>query len=279
MLIREKGVKVITTYCGDYEREISLFAFTEPIRVPLRSKKQKVTAPKQKNLNDKNARRYFRQLAKTNFRKGDLHLTLTYSEENLPDDITRAEQLVKNYLRRVNRWRAGRGMKAAKYIYISEQSGTGRIHHHLLISGDMERQLLEDMWRHGWANADKLRPTKKGLANIIAYLSKDPKGRKRWHPSRNLRKPEQTASYTKISMAKYEQLSLWPEDSEETKAVIEKQNKGFEMTEFVKEYNEVTGTWHMYAMLRKIGADDIYEQKNSRPLDVGSAASIPTRRI
>lgn len=278
MAIREKGVKTITTYCGDYEREIALFVYTEPVRTPQRSKKKKVTAPKQKNLNDKYARRYFRQLVKTNFKKGDLHLVLTYAEENLPDNILRAEQLVKNYLRRVNRYRAGKGMKPVKYIYITEQSSTGRIHHHLLIDGDMDRELLEEMWKLGWANADKLRPTKKGLANIIAYLSKDPKGRKRWHPSRNLRKPVQTESYTKFSMAKYEQLSLRPEDSEETKAVIEKQNKGFEMTEFVKEYNEVTGTWYMYAMLRKIGAEDVYEQKN-RPPSVGSAASSPARRI
>lgn len=250
MRTMEKGIKTITVYCGDDEREMSLFPFSESVRIRQRGKKEKISCPKQKNLNDKNARRYFRQLVKTNFRKGDYHLVLTYNPDNLPHTVERAEQLVKNYLRRVARQRKAQGLSAAKYIYITEQSSTGRIHHHLLISGDMDRQQLEETWKLGWANADKLRPNKKGLANIIAYLSKDPKGRKRWHPSRNLRKPEYTVSYTKTSMLKYEQLSLWPEDSEETKTFCEKQNQGFELTEFVKQYNEVTGTWYMYAMLR-----------------------------
>lgn len=289
MRTMEKGIKTITTYCGDDEREISLFAFTEPVRVGQRSKKKKVSAPKQKNLNDQNARRYFRQLVKTNFRKGDYHLVLTYDPENLPEEIERAEQLVKNYLRRVNRWRSSMKLSAMKYIYITEQSSTGRIHHHLLVSGDMDRRQLEEMWKLGYANADKLRPTKNGLANIIAYLAKDPKGRKRWHPSRNLLKPEYTVSYTKTSIAKYEQLSLWPEDSEATKNYCEKQNKGFELTEFVKKFNEVTGTWYMYAMMRRIGADDDIAQAPSkgRPDNLaatqrllnGYSAAHPPRRI
>lgn len=256
MRTMEKGIKTITVYCGDDEREISLFPFSEPMRIGQRSKKKKISCPKQKNLNDKNARRYFRQLVKTNFKKGDYHLVLTYDPDNLPEEIERAEQLVKNYLRRVARRRKAQGLSAAKYIYITEQSKTGRIHHHLLISGDMDRQQLEELWQLGWANADKLRPNKKGLANIIAYLSKAPKGRKRWHPSRNLQKPAYSVSYTKTSMTKYEQLSLWPEDSEETKTFCEKQNQGFELTEFVKQYNEVTGTWYMYAMLRRKETND-----------------------
>lgn len=275
MLIREKGIKTITYYCGDDDREISLFPFTTPIRTPQRGKKLKESAPKQKNLNDKNARRYFRRLCKSNFRKGDYHLTLTYDNEKLPEDIAKAEQQVKNYLRRISRYRKKHNLKATKYIYITEQSSTGRIHHHLLIDSVMERELLEDMWGNGYANADKLRPTKKGLAEIIGYLSKDPKGRKRWHPSRNLRKPEYTISYTKFSSHKFEQLSLWPEDSEATKQVVENMYPGFEMVDFVKPYNEVIGTFYMYAELRKKEVDNFKQGKNTDCLK--SNTSIPIR--
>ncbi|WP_299448178.1 hypothetical protein [uncultured Phascolarctobacterium sp.] len=279
MAIRERGIKTITYYCGDDEREISLFAFTEPVRIGKRSKKKNESAPKQKNLNDKNARAYFRRLCKTNFVKGDYHLTLTYDKDNLPETIERAEQLVKNYLRRVARFRANNNLLPAKYIYVTEQSSTGRIHHHLLISGDMDRQQLEDMWKLGYSNADKLRPNKKGLANIIAYLSKDPKGRKRWHPSRNLKKPEYTVSYTKTSMLKYEQLSLWPEDSEATKEYCEKQNKGFELTEFVKQYNEITGTWYMYAMMRRKETDETLGLPTAKRKNKNSSLDYPPKRI
>lgn len=260
-----RGIKTITYYCGDDEREMCLFPYSEPVRRKRRGGKVKESAPKQKNLNDKNARRYFRRLVKTNFSKGDLHLTLTYSDENLPADVEAAEQEVKNFLRRVARWRKRAGLESMKYIYITEVSGRGRVHHHLLTKGDMDREVLESLWQKGWANAKKLQPSSNGLNDIIAYLSKDPKGRKRWHPSRNLKKPEMSISYSKVSMRQYNQLSLWPEDSESTKALCEKACAGFELTSFMKPYNEIVGAYYMYAELTRIHGGTENTKPKPRP--------------
>ena len=64
------GIREKTYYCqgisnsqkADYI-EIDLFPFVELKYKPCRSGRQKETSPKQKNLNDKKARRYFRLLA------------------------------------------------------------------------------------------------------------------------------------------------------------------------------------------------------------------------
>jgi len=77
--IREKKI-----YCGDY-LEVDIIPMSESrIRKGHRSKKAKVSAPKQKNLNEKNARRYFIQLVNANFGRKDIHLTLTYDDEHMP---------------------------------------------------------------------------------------------------------------------------------------------------------------------------------------------------
>lgn len=78
--IREKKI-----YCGKQYREVDIFTYTDAqcraVKRGTRSKKIKESEPKQKNLNDKNARRYFIQTANLNF--GDdpdaLHVTATYS--------------------------------------------------------------------------------------------------------------------------------------------------------------------------------------------------------
>ena len=100
--IREKKI-----YCGDHYREVDIFTYTTAQKTAAsrgkRSKKVQESEPKQKNLNDKNARRYFVQLGNLNF--GDdpdaLHVTATYSAKYLPPTVEAAEKEVSNYLRRV----------------------------------------------------------------------------------------------------------------------------------------------------------------------------------
>lgn len=77
MFIREKK-----TDCANY-REVDIIPRTEAAEQAARGKrgkKRKVNAPKQKDLNDKNAKRYLVQLGNGNFHIGDLHTSCTYSE-------------------------------------------------------------------------------------------------------------------------------------------------------------------------------------------------------
>ena len=95
--IREKKI-----YCGDHYREVDIFTYTTAQKTAAsrgkRSKKVQESEPKQKNLNDKNARRYFVQLGNLNF--GDdpdaLHVSATYSQKYLPATVEAAEKEVSD---------------------------------------------------------------------------------------------------------------------------------------------------------------------------------------
>lgn len=75
-----------------------------------RGEKVNVSAPKQKNLNDRRAKRYFIQLANGNFGVGDLVVHLTYAPEFLQESEEEAAKIVAKYLRRVAYLRKKRGL-------------------------------------------------------------------------------------------------------------------------------------------------------------------------
>lgn len=257
-------IRTKTYYCGKNDLEIDLFPWMEVEKRYTRKKKEKVTIPKQKVLNDKRAKRTFCQLVKTNFGEGDLHLTLTYNTKFLPEKVEDAEKEVRNYLRRVARLRKKKNLSPLKYIFITEQGvQSKRIHHHVIINGGLSRDEVELLWRRpkrkgqqqgealGDCNADRLRTDDKGLERLASYLAKDPKGRKRWTPSQNLKKPEVSTSDTKTSRRKFMQLVLLPEDAEEVRQHFEKQYPDFAVTEVRKEWNEITCTWAVYVKLHR----------------------------
>lgn len=257
-------IRTKTYYCGKNDLEIDLFPWMEVEKRYARKKKEKVTIPKQKVLNDKRAKRTYCQLVKTNFGEGDLHLTLTYSQKFLPEKVEDAEKEVRNYLRRVARLRKKKNLSPLKYIFITEQGvQSKRIHHHVIINGGLSRDDVEMLWRRpkkkgqqygealGDCNADRLRTDDKGLERLASYLAKDPKGRKRWTPSQNLKKPEVSTSDTKTSRRKFMQLVLLPEDAEEVRQHFEKQYPDFAVTEVRKEWNEITCTWAVYVKLHR----------------------------
>lgn len=85
-----------------------------------RSKKKKVSAPKQKNLNNKNSRRKFIQISKANFRENDLHITATYKNKYIPNTKEEADKITSNYLRRIRYRREREGLEPLKYIIVTE---------------------------------------------------------------------------------------------------------------------------------------------------------------
>ena len=80
--------------CGGY-REVDIIPRTDNAERAVkgrRGKRQRVSEPKQKDLNEKNSKRYLVQLGNGNFGAGDLHVTLTYSAKHLPWTVGGAER-------------------------------------------------------------------------------------------------------------------------------------------------------------------------------------------
>lgn len=273
--IREKRV-----YCGEEYLEVDIVPVTN---IPEAGKEKKgKSSQAQKNLNDKRSKRRFVQIANTNFRADDLHISATYNEKHLPITLEEAERNVHNYLNKIKRRMKRVTGQDLKYMLVTEytpEEGENadpedkttkavRIHHHIIINGGLSRDDLELMWSAtrinwkkaqndpeyrknvdylGFVNCDRLQPNENGIEGLVNYINKRKKGCKKWSTSMNLKKPKEKKNDHKYSFRKLRELAKTPEDKE----VWRKQYKGYEPTKIDFQYNDYTG-WSVYLKMRKV---------------------------
>ena len=132
----------------------------------------------QKNLNDKNARKYVERLINQNFGDRDIWLTLTYDDDHLPPDgdIDAAIKNMQNYIRRVNYQRKKRGLPNAKYVYVTEYNEDAEIrwHHHIVMDGALDMDVVEGCWNQSSRNeVRRLQKDENGLTGMSRYMVKE----------------------------------------------------------------------------------------------------------
>lgn len=270
MFIREKKID-----CREY-REVDIIPRTDDAERAVKGKRRKrwrVSEPKQKNLNEKNSKRYLVQLGNGNFGAGDLHVSLTYAPEYLPESVKEAERLIGNWLSRIAYRRKKLGLPHLKYILVTEygyskddpeQTKPTRIHHHVIMNGGIDRDEVEMMWtaqrinwrkyaadpdykdtvkQMGWVNADRIQTNENGVEALCKYVTKNPKGKKRWSSSRNLVRPvEHSPADYKYTRRKVEMLA---KSQDKGLGFFQKKFPGYTISEIKPEYYEETG-WHIY---------------------------------
>lgn len=216
-----------------------------------RTKRGRESRPAQKNLNDKRARRYLNQLASANFGKGDLWGTFTYRAGEEPESIDEAEKKFGNFIRRINRRRKRAGKENIKYIYVTEwedgEKGV-RCHHHAILSGDVDRDEIEQLWYHGDRTETKrLAPDPDThIAGLVHYITKDPKGKKRWKTSKGLKKPTITRSYSKFGKTKVRKMAC---DYTLLESELKKKYKNARFVDAKVYQNEINGGFYIYARM------------------------------
>lgn len=224
-------IRVKTYETGKY-MEKEMFNLS-PHKKPFdRARKVKESTPAQKNLNDKKSKKQFRRILHQNFGKGDLALTLTFDDDNIPETEKDALRLITNFIRVLRRlWDKSFPGKPFKYIYVySDIAGDGsgevvRKHFHMVISGGLARDLIEDKWKYGYANADRLRFTETGIEQLANYMISQACGKRRWKGSNNLIKPEPVVSDKAVSRADIEKIRRNPDDTEFIERLINKGRK------------------------------------------------------
>ena len=180
-----------------------------------RREKQNMTPERQSQLNTRRAKRRLILLMETNFRaEEDIHVTLTYAGAE-PEE-KRCRKDVRNFLNRVKRLREKRALSELKYIYSIGHDRDQRIHVHCVMNGGVGRDELEKIWRKGYANTIRLQQQGKGLQGMANYLyrqnekAKDAgerQGCHMWSGSRNLKKPKEHVSDTKMSNRKVKMIA------------------------------------------------------------------------
>lgn len=197
-----------------------------------------------KNLNDKNARKKLTRLINCNFDDGDIWMTLTYDNKHLPSSYDESMRNFRNYIRKLNYRRKKRNIHEARYIVVTEfGKNTKRIHHHVIIDNLQSMDELESLWKYGRRNnTRKIISDEEGLTGLANYLAKDPKGKKRWSCSKNLKKPK-VRKHHQISMKKIREMI---EDENNLRLYCEKNYPGKCYLEDRRLYNEVNGKTYMY---------------------------------
>lgn len=216
--------------------------------------KKKRTREQQKDLNDRNARKKFVRYVNTNFTEGDLFITLPYEDYYYPT-FRQAKRDIKNYIAKLRRYRKRHDMEQLKYIYIisfleeGESTKKVRMHHHIIINA-MDRDVAEKLWtKSNRANSKKLKPDKYFLTAVATYLAGN-NGRRRWEKSRNLKKPKQNRSVSKLSRKKLNELAR---DKAIHKEVFEKMYKGkYMFLDSEIRWSDYVGSFYIYARMRRI---------------------------
>ena len=223
-----------------------------------RAAKRNLTPERVQRNNEERSKRKLIQLIDGNFDERDLHLTLTYRGATYQQSQTD----VKNFLRAVKRRREKSKLDELKYIYTIEGNDDGtreRIHIHMVINGGIDREELENIWGKGYANADHLQPNENGLEALARYITKQQKNRRKWARSRNLKKPKQRTSDTKVSNARVKRMAVdFPNSAKE---IMEKLYPEYTHTKTIMRYSDVVdGAYIRCVMRRKPGRG----QKNDR---------------
>lgn len=183
-MIRQK-----TIYCGRgrkprFKEADIYYTFAQKPR-SRRARRCRKSSEAQENLNDKNSRRYLNQLIKANFFQGDYRVDLTYADENMPESEEEADKLVGNYLKKIKRMRNKLHLEPLRYIWINETGQNGRIHHHLIVNGGLDRETMEAMWsfrkrkgekeprKIGYTRVEPLHFSRNGIEGLVVYITKE----------------------------------------------------------------------------------------------------------
>lgn len=177
-------------------------------------------------FNNKRRITEFEQLVHANMVAGDLHVCCTYAMQDyaLRDGLADrsredAKREIWNYLRRVKRLLKKHGCKLDEFRWIcvtvtkeslkeAPRPRPDSHHHHLLMHGvPAELRLdLEQLWPHGYCNADRLQDSENGFSAIAAYVARQEgcanganRGERSFSTSRNILRPRVTTSDSRIS--------------------------------------------------------------------------------
>lgn len=254
--IRSCGLKyryMVKTIISGPMVESNIYPIYERKKDIPRKDKENPSEEAQINLNDRNAKLRFVRLVNTNFTKNDLVITLTYKDGYLPTE-REAKRDITNYIRRLKAYRKKHGDPELKYIYvigcddseIQHRNKKIRIHHHIIINA-MDRDVAEDLWKKGRVEAKRLQPDDFNLEGIARYLANQ-RG-KRWYASRNLKKPKEYQSITKLTNRRAEKLAANENDLE---VLFEKMySNKYRYLDCTKYISGITGGIYLYCRMRR----------------------------
>ena len=276
--VGQMGYRTRTTTAGT-RLEAELFPIYGRAKMGIvRAARKNQTKEAQERANHARSIRREILLAEANFTSADYFLHLTYKGQE--PTFERAEKDIRNFLNRVKKLRAKRGLPDLKYIAVIEDGeGKKRIHAHMLISGGIHRDELERIWNDskvsggGKIRADLL-DTENGLEGAVVYMAKElwAKGyrkqpdedeidgiarymvhhvtkKRSWRNSRNLKQPKVTTSASRFSNRKVKLIAR--DFQAEARTIMERTYPGYRFIQCAVYYSDITDGVYIRAVMRK----------------------------
>lgn len=192
--------------CGDYLDEYIFPVVPCGKPMPGMRIKKRPSRAVQKKLNQRHARESLARKLHANFGETDLAMTMTFREN--PENRQEAVKAFQKWLRKIRRLYKKAGIEL-KYIWQMERSKKGRYHVHVVISGGVDRDTLEKLWGHGYANSKRLQFDENGLTALARYITKSHHQEdeervtyRSYNGSKNLIDPEPEINDTRIRSRK-----------------------------------------------------------------------------
>jgi len=214
-----------------------------------RLKKFRVTRASQERLNKRNSVKNLIRLINTNFTDDDIWGTNTYEESKLPKTVENAQKDMKNYFRRLKHHAKKHGYPPLKYVYVTEfEEGKIRLNHHY-VTNFPDRDLAEKLWKGGSrTQTRRLQADDSGYEGLVRYITKDPKGAKRYVTSQNLVKPIVTINDTKITKKQVNQIIM---NELSIASLMQKIYRDHEYIDGEVRYSEIVDGTYIYAKLKR----------------------------
>ena len=222
-----------------------------------RRARSNLTRERQAQLNVRRAKRRLVLLMENNFSYDeDVHVTLTYAGAEPTEKRCRKD--IRNFLNRVKRMREKMGLPELKYIYAVGHDAGQRIHVHCVMNGGVGRDELERIWQKGYANTIRLQKQGGGLQGMANYLyrqnekakdSGERVGVHMWSGSRNLKKPKEHVSDTKMSNRKVKKIAL--SFGNLSREIMEKVYPGYRLEDCRVHFSDVVDGVYLRCVMRK----------------------------
>lgn len=237
--------------CGDYIDTYIYPVYPVSSKRVRRGAKRKPTRAVQEKLNRRHAKEKYTRLIHANFTEKDLALTLTFGED--PASDREAVTRLQKYLRKLRSLYKKAGIEL-KYLWSMEKTKRGRVHFHLVLSGGLDRDLLEQLWPWGYSNSKRLQFEQGGLAALGAYMTKshwsgdEPRGGYRsYNGSKNLvDPPPEVNDYRVGSRTRAKELA------EREAGAWEKLYPGCELIELEPFISDEYGSVYIFARMRRV---------------------------
>lgn len=220
----------------------------------------------QNNLNDKNSRKFVERKVNANFGDGDIWMTATYDDDHLPPDgdLDAANKDMVNFIGRINYQRKKRGLPKARWIYVTEYDKDAAIrwHHHIIIDGDLDMDIVEQCWKKGRRNeVRRLKRDENGLSGLANYIVKQKdrlRSEKRWHCSKGLLNPDIRVVHSKQpekGQGNYKPIGKYVDgmvkDQNTIGEVLAKWYPEYDFTNAQVYYNDFNYMFYIHARMRR----------------------------